>query len=105
MAVADGSRRTIEATRSCPPEMMTAAGHTDAPADTALILRRPGKKGRQKTTRCSKGQPHPRHRAVSGNVNQVRADGGREAPEDGGSQAVGECKTRGPHSHLHCLGQ
>ncbi len=62
-------------------------------------------KGRQQAERCAEGQPKSWHRPVSGDVNQVRADGGREASEDGCSQTVGKRKTRGPHTNRHDLGQ
>ena len=41
-------------------------------------------------TRGREGQPQAGDRAIAGDVNQVGAERGREAAEDGGCQAVGQ---------------
>src|SRR5258705_4150893 len=51
------------------------------------------------------GEPQSRDRAIAGDVNQVGAEGGREAAKDRGCQAVGERKAGGSHFHGHDFGK
>ena len=50
-------------------------------------------------------QPQAGDRAVAGDLDQIGADGRREAAEHRGREAVGEREARRAHTHRHDLGE
>src|SRR5215472_8170733 len=59
---------------------------------------------RQSTTR-RKRKPQTGNRAVSRDMNEIGAEGGRKPTEDGGCQAVSKRETGSPHVPRHDLRQ